>query len=301
MRYSAANMQHINWDNLRYVLMVSEKGSIAAAARELGVNRTTVLRRIDTFQHHLNCRIFERSDSGYILTPEAERMIGAAREIENTLFDMQRQIAGRELRLEGELRVTTTDTLMVSLIGPHLASFYRKHPHIVVDIVMTNNILDLSRREADIAIRPTQSLEAPLVGRRVSNVHFGIYASPGYLDLCHASNLTEHQWIGFDTSLQSTQPGKWLEVNVPKERICMRGDSFIALKIAAENGIGVALLPHYLGNSSAQLQRLPVPVRELTTGLWLLTHPDLFRSSKVHAFMDHFEEGINRDLVISGN
>ena len=301
MRYSAAIMQQINWDNLRYVLMVSEKGSIAAAARELGVNRTTVLRRINTFQHNLNCRIFERGDSGYILTPEAEKMIGAAREVENTLFDMQRQIAGHELRLEGELKVTTTDTLMVSLIGPHLASFYRKHPHIVVDIVMTNNILDLSRREADIAIRPTQSLEAPLVGRRVADVHFGIYASPDYFDNCQASNLTEHRWIGFDTSLQSTPPGKWLEANVPKERVCLRGDSFIALKIAAENGIGVALLPHYLGNSSAQLQRLPIPVSELTTGLWLLTHPDLFRSSKVHAFMDHFEEGIHRDLAISGN
>jgi len=301
MRYSAAIMQQLNWDNLRYVLMVSEKGSIAAAALELGVNRTTVLRRINIFQHDLNCRIFERGDSGYILTPEAEKMIGAAREVENTLFDMQRQIAGHELLLEGELRVTTTDTLMVSLLGPHLASFYRKHPHIVVDIVMTNNILDLSRREADIAIRPTQSLEAPLVGRRVSDIHFGIYASPDYFDSCQASSPTEHQWIGFDTSLQSTQPAKWLEANVPKSRVCLRGDSFIALKIAAENGIGVALLPHYLGNASAQLRRLPISVHELTTGLWLLTHPDLFRSSKVHAFMDHFEEGIHRDLAISGN
>jgi len=294
-------MQHINWDNLRYVLMVAKTGSIAAAARELSVNRTTVLRRIGAFQENLNCRIFERGDQGYILTPEAEKMLDAAQEVENTLFDMQRQIAGHELRLEGGLRVTTTDTLMVSLIGPHLASFYRKHPHIVVDIVMTNNILDLSRREADIAIRPTQSLEAPLVGRRVADVHFGIYASPAYLDTCRISNLTEHQWIGFETSLQSTPPGKWFEASIPKERVCLRGDSFIALKVAAENGIGVALLPHYLGNSSAQLQRLPIPVRELTTGLWLLTHPDLFRSSKVHAFMDHFEEGIHRDLAISGN
>jgi len=101
--------------------------------------------------------------------------------------------------------------------------------------------------------------------------------------------------------LAATPPGKWFEASIPKERVCLRGDSFIALKVAAENGIGVALLPHYLGNSSAQLQRLPIPVRELTTGLWLLTHPDLFRSSKVHAFMDHFEEGIHRDLAISGN
>ena len=86
-------MQHINWDNLRFVLMVANKGSISAAARELEVNRSTVLRRIDTFQQDLNCRIFDRGASGYVLTPEAEKMIDAAREVESTLFDMQRQIA----------------------------------------------------------------------------------------------------------------------------------------------------------------------------------------------------------------
>ena len=89
-------MQHINWDNLRYVLMVANQESISAAARELGVNRTTVLRRINRFQQDLNCRIFDRGDAGYVLTPEAEKMINAAREVENTLFNMQRQIAGRE-------------------------------------------------------------------------------------------------------------------------------------------------------------------------------------------------------------
>ena len=96
MRYSAAIMQQVNWDNLRYVLMVAEKGSIAAAARELGVNRTTVLRRINIFQDNLSCRIFERGERGYILTPEAEKMIDAAREVESTIFNMQRQIAGRD-------------------------------------------------------------------------------------------------------------------------------------------------------------------------------------------------------------
>ena len=299
MRYSAAIMQQVNWDNLRYVLMVAEKGSIAAAARELGVNRTTVLRRINTFQDNLNCRIFERSDSGYILTPEAEKMIDAAREVENTLFNMQRQIAGRELRLEGELRVTTTDTLVVALIGPHLASFHCKHPHIVVDVVMTNNILDLARRDADIAIRPTRSLEPPLVGRQVADVHFSIYASPSYFEFTQGLNLVEHQWIGFDTSLQSTLPGRWLEASIPRENICLRADSFIALKVAAENGMGLTLLPHYLGDSSDLLQRHPTPITELTTGLWLLTHPDLTRSAKVNAFMDHFAEALSRDFVTS--
>ncbi len=293
MRYSDAIMQQMNWDNLRYVLMVANKGSIAAAARELSVNRTTVLRRINAFQENLNCRIFERTESGYILTPEAEKMLEAAQEVENTLFDMQRQIAGRELRLEGVLRVTTTDTLMVSVIGPHLAEFHRKHPHIVVDMVMTNSILDLNRRDADIAIRPTKTPEAHLVGRRLADIRFGVFAAESYLKSRGQLKLSSHKWIGFDSSLLSTPPGRWFDSNVPAGNVCLRGDSFVAIKVAAENAMGLALLPHYLGEGSSLLQPLGASISELTTGLWLLTHPDLIRSARVHAFMDHFEQALS--------
>lgn len=293
MRYSDAIMQQMNWDNLRYVLMVANKGSIAAAARELSVNRTTVLRRINAFQENLNCRIFERAKSGYILTPEAEKMLEAAQEVENTLFDMQRQIAGRELRLEGVLRVTTTDTLMVSVIGPHLAEFNRKHPHIVVNMVMTNSILDLNRRDADIAIRPTKTPEAHLVGRRLADIRFGVFAAESYLKSRGQLKLSSHKWIGFDSSLLSTPPGRWFDSNVPAGNVCLRGDSFVAIKVAAENAMGLALLPHYLGEGSSLLQPLVASISELTTGLWLLTHPDLIRSARVHAFMDHFEQALS--------
>ncbi|MFT5217955.1 MAG: DNA-binding transcriptional LysR family regulator [Planctomycetota bacterium] len=294
LRYSDAIMQHINWDNLRYVLMVASQGSIAAAARELKVNRTTVLRRINQFQENLNCRIFERSDSGYVLTPEAEKMINAAREVENTLFDMQRQIAGRELKLEGELRVTTTDTFMVSIIGPHLASFHKKHPHIVVDVLITNNVLDLNRRDADVAIRPTHTPDVHLVGKRVYDVEFAVYANSEQLEQLLPGDIFQQRWIGFDQSMLSTPPGMWFESKVDKRNVCMRGDSFVGIKVAAENGIGIALLPKLLGDASAHLTRIEASIPELTVGLWLLTHPDLVRSARVHAFIDHFSEALQR-------
>ena len=292
MRYGDAIMQQINWDNLRYVLMVASKGSIAAAARELEVNRTTVLRRINAFQDNLNCRIFERGEAGYVLTPEAEKMISAAREVENTLFNMQRQLAGRELKLEGELRVTTTDTFMVALLGPHLASFHRKHPHIIVEILSTNSILDLNRRDADIAIRPTRTPDTHLVGKRVSDVEFGIYASNEFLENNDVTDVYKQNWIGFDDSMRATPPGMWFEATVPAKRVCWRGDSFVGVRVAAENGIGLALLPRLLGDGSEQLKRLPMPVPELTIGLWLLTHPDLMRSARVNAFFEYFSEAL---------
>ena len=295
LRYNDAIMQHTNWDNLRYVLVLAKSGSIASAARELGVNRTTVLRRIDTFQKDIGCRIFERSKSGYALTVEAEKIIDAANEVESVIFNIQRQIEGRELRLEGELRVTTTDTLMVSKLGPHLVGFHRKYPNISVIVSITNSILDLARRDADVAIRPTKVPDPPLVGNRISDVRFGVFASHDYLREVGEISLGEHQWLGFDGGMQSTMPAIWLDSQYPKAKVCFKSDTFLGLKIAAENGMGLALLPHYLGESSPQLQRLPAPTEELTTGLWLLTHPDLVRSARVNAFMDHFIGALTDD------
>lgn len=285
-------MQHLNWDNLRYVLMVASKGSISAAARELGVNRSTVLRRINHFQDDLSCRIFEPGDAGYALTPEAEKMIAAAREVEMTLFDMQRQIEGRELRLEGELRVTTTDSFMLAMLAPHLASFCKQHPHIVVDVLITNSLLDLHRRDADIAIRPVAEPDSGLVGQRLQDIHFGAFASPAYLDEAGEKPLFEHHWIGFVDSLRATPIGKWFESRVDPANICLRCDSFVALRAAAEAGIGVALLPGFLGQASSQLAKLESLHPGLNTGLWLLTHPDLVRSARVHAFIEHFSAAL---------
>ena len=285
-------MQHINWDNLRYVLVVANKGSIAAAARELGVNRTTVLRRINTFQDNLNCRIFDRGDTGYVLTPEAEKMIDAAREVENTLFNMQRQIAGHELKLEGELRVTTTDTFMLSLLGPQLASFQQTHPHIVVEVQMTNNILDLNRRDADVAIRPTRAPDGGLIGRRLCDVDFGIYATPKLMQGIDPEQIFDARWIGFIDSLMQTPIGAWLGSAVDIRNICLRCDSFVAVRVAAEAGIGLALLPRLLGDSSAELEMLEVDTSQLTVGLWALAHPDLVRSARVHAFIEHLSQAL---------
>jgi DNA-binding transcriptional LysR family regulator len=228
-----------------------------------------------------------------VLTPEAEKMIKAAREVENTLFDMQRQIAGHELKLEGELRVTTTDSFMLSVLGPHLATFRQKHPHIVVDILVTNSLLDLTRRDADVAIRPTREPEASLVGRRLCDVEFGVYAVPEIMTAPDRDSILDARWIGFTDSLQSTPLGSWFDKTIKQRNVCLRCDSFVAIRIAAEAGIGLALMPRFLGDDSSELVRLPLPADELTTGLWILTHPDLVRSARVNAFIQHFTEALS--------
>lgn len=286
-------MKHMNWDNLRYVLMVANKGSISAAARELNVNRSTVLRRIDNFQASLNCRIFERSDSGYALTAEAEQIINAAREVEATLFDIQRQVAGQELKLEGELRVTTTEAFTLAMLTPHFASFREKHPHIVVSVLNSNNMLDLTRRDADIAIRPVSSPDSGLVAHRLQDVKFAAYASPSYLKQNPVNGLFDNRWIGFADSLRSVPIGSWFENKIDTKNICMRCDSFVTMRVAAEAGIGVAVLPRFLGDHSDDLVQVETFNPGLNTGLWLLAHPDLARSARVKAFIEHFKAALS--------
>jgi DNA-binding transcriptional LysR family regulator len=285
-------MHQLNWDNLRYVLMVANRGSISAAARELGVNRSTVLRRIDRFQQDLNCRIFKRSAEGYALTPEAEKMINAAREVESTLFNLQRQLAGHELLLEGELRVTTTDTFMFSLLSGPLARFRQRHPHILIDLLVTNQVLDLSRHDADIAIRPTQKPDAGFVGRKLRDIQFAIYAAKSRRSDT-PGNWRESDWVGVTDSLHRSPIGSWFEQHLHAHQVVIRCDSLVAVRACAEEAMGMALLPCELGDQSPLLERIENAPVDLKTGLWLLTHPDLARSAKVSAFMDHLSHELS--------
>ncbi len=279
-------MQQINWDDLHYVLVVARTGSLSASARILKVNRTTVLRRINAFEERLNYQLFERSRSGYMITAEAEQLLSSARGIEQSILDLERQIAGHELQLEGELRVTTTDSILPVII-PHLDTFHRLHPLLHVELAVTNNRLNLTRREADVAVRPTVNPPDNLWGKKIAELAFAVYATSSFIKKNSGKSLVEHDWLGVDEPLSTSQPGRWLRSEIPKEKFFLRADSFIALKMAAEQGLGLALMPCHVGDDSRKLKRLGSPIPELNVGLWILTHADLIRAPRIRTFIDH--------------
>lgn len=278
---------NIDWDNLRYVLKVAQTGSIASAAKALDVNRTTVLRRINQFESDLDFQLFDRRGSGYALAPGADRLLNAAMEMEQRVDDLYRQIQGKTIQLEGDLRITTTDSLLISIVAPHLESFRLLHPQIKLELVITSHQLSLSRRDADIAIRPGKSIPKNLVGNQIGTMQFGIYGSNDYLLSTNASQLDHHRWLGVDNPVLQSPPGQWIESNVPESCFCLKADSFLALKAAAENDMGLCLLPVNLAGQSDNLQRVFPDQPGITNNLWIVTHPDLARSARVHAFMQH--------------
>jgi DNA-binding transcriptional LysR family regulator len=276
----------MRWDDLRYVLAVASAGSLAGAARSLGVNHTTVLRRVDAFEKRLGLRLFERLPTGYALTAGGEELIAAARRVDETVTALERKLAGQDLRLSGVVRVTTTDTLMGSILPAILAEFRASHPGIQVEIGVSNLMFTLTKRDADVAIRPVKDPPGTLIGRRVAKVAFAIYASPRYLAKHKTSKLADHQWIGPDDSLADTSVAQWMRAQLAESEIALRADSFLALRQAAQAGLGLAALPCYLGDTASDLARVHRPISEMETALWILTHEDLRHSARIRAFTE---------------
>jgi DNA-binding transcriptional LysR family regulator len=292
----------MDWDGLRYVLAVGSAGTLAGAARALGVNHTTVLRRIAAFEDRAGARLFERLPTGYVPTEAGEALMAAAREIDATVTGLERRLAGQDLRLSGTVRVTTTDTLMASLLPGMLAAFHVTHPGITVEVAISNLMLNLTRRDADVAIRPADDPPPTLVGRRIAAVGFGVYASQTYLDRASVprKRWSAHTWLVPDDSLAGTVTGRWARETLPDVSIAARADSLLALCELAAAGLGVAALPRYLGDLSAGLVRVGTPDIP-PTALWILTHEDLRRSARVRAVTEFMAQAfVRRRALLEG-
>lgn len=286
-------MSVINWGNLEYVLAVARKGSLAAAARELNVDHTTVFRRVVAFEKHVDIRIFERLRTGYILTSEGEVFLDAAKSIEKTISDLDRKIAGSDTTISGPLSVTTTDSIFPLLVG-EINAFRKLYPAINIDLTITNSRLDLDARDADIAIRASKAPPPHLIGRYVCDINFGLYGAPSIFPFDERISLDDYQWVGPSTSWAASHVGEWMAQNISPENIVLQTNSFVSQKALAEQGTGLAILPRFLGDPSVNLKRIPANIETLSSGLWLLSHKDILRSRRVRAATDFFYEVLCR-------
>lgn len=293
-----ATQQHgsrMEWDDLQYVLAVADHGSLMSAAGALGVNRTTVLRRINAFERKHGVRLFDRLPGGYALTAGGRELFDAARELEHTILTLEHKLAGQDQRAEGLVHLTTTDTLLASILPGHLTEFRSAHPGILLDVTMSNTMMNLARREADIAIRPVVAPPETLIGRRICAVAFAIYSSPAYANAFDLSKpLEDHAWLAPNPSLANTSVARWMSDAVPEVRRAVRLDSLLAMREMCAAGVGLAALPCYLGDLDPRLVRARPPIKEMTTALWILTHPDLARTTRFRLFLDFMAAALTK-------
>lgn len=282
-------MHKLGWDDLRFILAVAEAGSVNAAARRLGVNHATILRRIGSFEARNGITLFERSPQGYRVAPAASRLIEAAREVENAVFGVHRALTGQGAELRGDVRVTSTDSLCQHVLPGLLAEFRQSAPHVFIDLVSTNAHLDLSRLDAEVTVRPAQRLPDGLRGTAPARLGFAVYgAASGTTDL---ENLG---WIGLAGTSARSLPGQWVADNIPRGRIAARADSFLVAAELAAAGLGVTPLPCLVGDADPRLHRVGGLMPPMAVDLWVACHADMEDVARIRAVRSALIEGLAR-------
>lgn len=283
-----------NWNDLKLVLAIARSGTLVGGAAALGVNHSTAYRRLAALEDRIGSRLFERLPGGvYETTPEGERFATTAERVEAETLALGRDVAGSDRRLVGALRVTSSETLPYAVLTSQLARFRVAHPGIVVELNIDNRVLSLSRREADVALRVARPREPDLFGRKLADVGWTLYGTAQLLAGGNVTDIGAHDMIGWGADLSGVASADWLIEHVPAHRIVYRANSLLNQFTAARAGIGLVLLPCYLGDIEPGLVRaLPEPIPELTRELWIVTHSDLRKTARVRAFFDIVGDGL---------
>ncbi|MGJ3263596.1 MAG: LysR family transcriptional regulator [Salinarimonas sp.] len=290
------------WDDFRLVKTIAEARGLTGAAAALGVNHSTAFRRLGQLETALGVKLFDRHRTGYVLTTAGEEMCAIAERMDEDINGFARKIAGQSIAPAGELRVTTSDSLLVHLLMPIFADFRQRYPEIRLDLVLANQALNLSKRDADVAVRATDAPPETLVGRRLATINWALYGrradfpDPQPPDLV---SLYARPWVSLGDNLSGLKVAKFVRDHVAPERVAAKISTVLGLAEAIETGMGIGAIPCLIGDAHPALRRLSDLRPDFSAGLWLLTHPDLRRSARVRVFLDFVaaEIGARRALI----
>ncbi|WP_309084050.1 LysR family transcriptional regulator [Chelativorans sp.] len=287
-----------DWNDLRYLLAVARHGSTLSAARFLGVNQSTVHRRIAELERRVGHALVKRHPSGYQLTEFGKSMLPAVENVEASIIALERQIQSYSRELTGVIKLTCPEPLVSRITGsPLLALFQERYPALRVEFVMSDRYLDLSRGEADIALRSGEPEDESLVGRKIGDSIWAVYGSKSYVQHhgrpWRVEDLADHAIIGFDGMLANHRAAKWLSAVAPGARVAATNNSVLGVLMAVKSGVGIAPLPTTIADMHDDLVQVLPPVAELDRGWYLLTHPDLRRNPRICAFFDFVVEHLH--------
>jgi DNA-binding transcriptional LysR family regulator len=276
----------LSWDEFRLVKSIAEARSLVGAAERLGVNHSTVFRRLAAVESAVGARLFERSRAGYEPTAAGEEMIALASTMADSVLEFERRVAGRDIKPTGELSVTTPEAIGQHFMPGIVAQFQAQNPGVVVELILSDQSLNLSRRDADIAIRMTNDPPETLVGRRICTGRWSVYRRRDLAAESGSAPADSVAFIGFGDNFGPAPARRWIEANIPPGRLVAKANSAHCMLQLALQGFGATLLPCFLGDRCPDLARVGYLLPELDIGVWMLTHSDLRRSARVRGFMD---------------
>jgi molybdate transport repressor ModE-like protein len=284
----------MQWDDARIFLAVAREGSFSSAAKRLGVQHSTISRRIRALEKKLAAPLVERKASGYVLTEAGEELKHSACRIEKELLSFEGAVGGQAEDVAGELRVTAIANMASTVLMPYFARFSAAHPKIELSVQVTNNSVRLSERDADVAIRQTNEPLETLIGTRLTTVASAVYGSRAYCAAVNSGQTVE-KWIGVDCC---DNHRTWTKQAWPQAEHEFFVDETSLTLAALNEGLGVGFLPCFLGDSDPGLARFHEPKKQHELGLWLLYHRDLRNTKRVALFREHMQREIREAAAL---
>src|SRR5262245_22874155 len=286
----------LGWESLRTVLAVTRARSLAGAARALDLRHSTVFRRIEEVERRLGQPLFDRNRGGWTANELGETAARAAEAMEQAALEAERRLLGADGRLAGTIRVATGEIVAGYLLSRVIHAFLTEHPAMEIELDVSNRSLDLTRREADLALRATNAPPDSLVGRKIATPGWAVYAAPSLLPRNRVPDLAELPWIGFDDRLAHLPVARWLEGVLSGVRPRLRVDTLATMLRAAMAGAGAAVLPAFAGSQEEGLVRVTDVIPGVDMQLWLLSHPDLRSSMRIRALTEHLATALPKEL-----
>jgi DNA-binding transcriptional LysR family regulator len=286
----------LNWDDLHSFLAIVRHGSLSGAARALGVGQSTMGRRLAAMETRLGQPLLARTRDGFRPTAAGEAILGNVERIEHEALAAARRITGKDVRLEGTIRLTTVETLAAEIVMPLLAAFRIAHPGIAVDLAPDTRSLSLSRREADVALRVARPTAHDLAARKVGEVTVGLYAAPAYLARFgrpdFAAGAAGHALVLNAPDLMAVPEMAWFERLASRATPALRTNSRFLQRAAVEAGIGLGCLMCYLADGREGLRLLDAGEAPPRRELWLVVHQDMRHAPRIRALTDFLADGL---------
>ncbi len=291
-------MHRLQWNDLQFVQAVIRHGSLSAAARALSVNHATVQRRISTVEASYRVQLFERLPGGYRLRPEGRDVLDALARIETEANRIERAFRGVRRSIEGTFRLTTTDTIAALLLPPHLKALRDTHPEAHVELAITHHRLDMSQPFAEIAIRPIHQLPENMSGEQAGHLQFRVFGSPDYLSVHTDTDVAAHAWLGVTPALGRSPAGQWQAEHLTAPPL-LTADSFFPLAAMAEAGMGLAMLPVFVGRAYDGLVEAPQFAETLKIPFWIAAHRDLRSLESINEMIAYLAGALSSDPVLA--
>ncbi|MCI2398552.1 LysR family transcriptional regulator [Aliiroseovarius subalbicans] len=284
----------MQWDDARIFLAFAREGSFSNAAKRLGVRHSTVSRRIHALEENLATALIERSSTGYVLTKAGQDLHKTATRMENELLAFEAESSGEKEDVAGELRVAAIANMASTVLMPIFSRFLNAYPNIDLRVEVTNDSVRLAERDADVALRQTNSPGKTLVGTRLTTVASAVYGSADYCAAVKAGEA-EETWVGVDCC---DYHRAWTKQARPQGDHSFVVDETSLTAAALKVGLGVGYLPCFLGDSDPALTRYREPEIQHNLGLWLLYHRDLRNTKRVTLFREHMQREIKSVAVL---